>query len=777
MLTVDEKAEVGYLRSAFGFEVLADEDGTVLASTEDLALDLLKETLDTYLNRVRGQGSAAKLHEVHSAESRLQHLLDDRLLLLWPGLGDADLIVVDIAVGCTGMDVGKSFPSKLEALSEERQEQKLRELGLSWDEVYQRWDALRDQRVDALLELVEFYGGRVLGSTIDAPTAGVFTLPDSAQVRVQVSGLGLRDIVQNFPYVFEVSLPEELEQAIGGQTHGADGQAVVAPPPPGAPTVCVIDSGIQEQHRLLSPIIRHSMSKRFPVDDEGVADEVSRGGHGTRVAGAVAWGEAPGEGVPACWIANAKVLDAQAQIPVSVQPPLLAREVVEHYASEGVQLFAHAINSLHSKRRETMSAWAAEFDRLAAERDVLIVQSVGNIPRTSDAPGSPGVTEHLEAGREYPGYLREKSARVANPAFALHCVTVGSLNREEISAGGWRTIAPADHASAFSRSGPGMWDAIKPDVVEYGGDYGMTSNPLDVGIPGLLRQAYPRLVRATTSEPGPAVDSDTVGTSFAAPKVARVAALIAQELPDEPALTYRALLINSARWPDHVEERAASDVTARGHALATMGYGVPSAERATASSDSRTTLFSQGENRIRAREAHVYEVALPASLRSVAGGAEVLVEVTVAFTAMPRRTRRKLGGYLSTWVDWEANKCNEDVDTFLARVLKDQSGSIAKNDLFEWTLGKQVNSGLTSETRRNLGSAQKDWARIRGDDLPEHFCIAVVGHPGWDQRPDAVARYCLCVTIELLKGSAGELSLYQEIEALNVELPVEIETR
>jgi hypothetical protein len=273
------------------------------------------------------------------------------------------------------------------------------------------------------------------------------------------------------------------------------------------------------------------------------------------------------------------------------------------------------------------------------------------------------------------------------------------------------------------------------------------------------------------------VDSDTVGTSFAAPKVARVAALIAQELPDEPALTYRALLINSARWPDHVEERAASDVTARGHALATMGYGVPSAERATASSDSRTTLFSQGENRIRAREAHVYEVALPASLRSVAGGAEVLVEVTVAFTAMPRRTRRKLGGYLSTWVDWEANKCNEDVDTFLARVLKDQSGSIAKNDLFEWTLGKQVNSGLTSETRRNLGSAQKDWARIRGDDLPEHFCIAVVGHPGWDQRPDAVARYCLCVTIELLKGSAGELSLYQEIEALNVELPVEIETR
>jgi hypothetical protein len=193
------------------------------------------------------------------------------------------------------------------------------------------------------------------------------------------------------------------------------------------------------------------------------------------------------------------------------------------------------------------------------------------------------------------------------------------------------------------------------------------------------------------------------------------------------------------------------------------------------STDSRTTLFSHRENRSRAREAHVYEVRLPEALRAVASSAVVLVEVTLAFTAVTRRTRRKLVGYLSTWVDWEASKRNEDVDAFLARVLKDHAGPAAKNDLFEWTLGKQGNSGLTEETRRNLGSVQKDWARIAGDELPKHFCIAVVGHPGWDQRPDASARYCLCVTIELLQGSVGELGLYHEIEALNVGLPVEVE--
>lgn len=774
MLAVDEKADLSYLRTAFGFEVLADEDGAILAATEDHALGQLKATLDKYLNRIRGQGSGAKLHEVRPENTRLQQLLDDRLLSVWATIADTDLVVVDIAVSCTGMDAGKSFPSNLAKLSEEQQERKLRELGLSWDEVYRRWDALRDQRVEALLQIVEFYGGSTLGPTIDG-VSSVFTLPDSAQVRVRISGLGLRDIVQNFPYVFEAGLPEDLEQVIGGEAIGPNGQGTAAPPSPDAPTVCVVDSGVQEQHRLLSSLVRPSMSRRF-LEGRGVADDVSSGGHGTRVAGAAAWGDAPGEGVPACWIANAKVLDADVQLPEFLQPPLVARAVVEHYADQGVRLFVHSINSAHAKRRETMSAWAAEFDRLAAELDVLVVQSAGNIPRQSSVPGAPGVREHLEANREYPRYFGERSAQVTNPAFGMHCLTVGSLSKEKVSVEGWQTIAPTDHASAFSRSGPGMWDAIKPDVVEYAGDYGLASNPLQVDVPGLLKQAYPRLVRATTREPGPAVDASMVGTSFAAPKVARVAAMIAQELPHEPALAYRALLVNSARWPEHVESRAIADSGVRLQALSTMGYGVPSAERATTSTDSRTTLFSQGENRIRAREAHVYEVALPEALRAVASSAEVLVEVTLAFTAIPRRTRRRLGGYLSTWVDWEASKRNEDVDAFLARVLKDQELATAKNELFAWTLGRQVNSGLIDKMRRNLGSVQKDWARIAGDELPEHFCIAVVGHPGWDQRPDASARYCLCVTIEILEGSVGELSLYNEIEALNVELPVELET-
>ena len=49
--------------------------------------------------------------------------------------------------------------------------------------------------------------------------------------------------------------------------------------------------------------------------------------------------------------------------------------------------------------------------------------------------------------------------------------------------------------------------------------------------------------------PGPAYNRDESGTSFAAPKVARIAAALNRILPDQSALLYRALIVQAARWP------------------------------------------------------------------------------------------------------------------------------------------------------------------------------------------------------------------------------------
>ena len=48
-------------------------------------------------------------------------------------------------------------------------------------------------------------------------------------------------------------------------------------------------------------------------------------------------------------------------------------------------------------------------------------------------------------------------------------------------------------------------------------------------------------------------DRDETGSSFAAPKVARIAAQLQRLLPDQPALLYRALIVQSARWPTWAE--------------------------------------------------------------------------------------------------------------------------------------------------------------------------------------------------------------------------------
>ena len=111
--------------------------------------------------------------------------------------------------------------------------------------------------------------------------------------------------------------------------------------------------------------------------------------------------------------------------------------------------------------------------------------------------------DHLDAGRRYPKYLYEDSARVANPAQSLQALTVGSISYGAFEDGAWGSFGRQDGwPSAFSRSGPGIWNVIKPEVVEYGGDDSRTSNdPVDVRDGGIAA-GCPELVRSTMFPPG-----------------------------------------------------------------------------------------------------------------------------------------------------------------------------------------------------------------------------------------------------------------------------------
>ncbi len=435
-----------------------------------------------------------------------------------------------------------------------------------------------------------------------------------------------------------------------------------------------------------------------------------------------------------------------------------------------------------------MSAWAAEIDMLSNRHDIIVVQSTGNVP-PSGHPPLIGVKEHVAADRPFPAYLCENSCRIANPAQSLQALSVGSVAYGEFENGGWKSFAEEPgHPSAFSRAGFGIWGVIKPEVVEFGGDAVHTANnPPDVVVGSRVPGVCPELVRSTLYPPSPASARDDAGTSYAAPKVARTAAAVQQVLPDEPALLYRALIVQSTQWPDWAEavlnqlrspealqnpDRPALLVRA-GHIIQWIGFGIPDAARATTNTDHRTTLITSSLTDIHARECHIYQIPIPPELRGAGDEYDIRIDVTLSYTAQPRRTRRNLRRYLSTWVDWKSSKLGESIDSFRVRSLKDESvdGTATDGSVLPWTLHEKESDGLIRNARRNCGTVQKDWAVVKSNALPEHFCIAVVGHEGWSHDPDATAQYCLAVTLEI---QGQEISIYDPLRVAVEELQAEL---
>ena len=149
---------------------------------------------------------------------------------------------------------------------------------------------------------------------------------------------------------------------------------------------------------------------------------------------------------------------------------------------------------------------------------------------------------------------------------------------------------------------------------------------------------------------------------------------------------------------------------------------------------------------------------------------EILLEITLSYKAQPRRTRRDRRRYLSTWLDWECSKRGEDPEAFLSRVLKkyDAPEDTEKGEeIFKWNLGKKkIKHGKINGVSRSAGTIQKDWTTVKSYELREAFCIAVVGHEGWNNDPDAHVPYSLAVSFEAVNL---EIPVYESIAEAQIE--------
>ncbi len=744
----------------FGIEVISEEEeGFIIGASSDIDLNSLTNKIEDFIQeRGKSKNTAAKLWKiVEGKQWRVDQILSESLQEKWDKIEDEKEYLINIGIACY-IKI-PDYPSRGKTESEEDYQKKI----ASWEARRAKQSEERDdlmmEREEELLKFVQGYNGELKSSFID--------LTDSFCCQIKILGKGLKDLVFNYPYLFEVEEAESVEEArFGAEVEPDDYEPNLISPTSEAPKICIIDSGIQEEHRLIEPAIDKEKSISFVPNDEGVADLVTDGGHGTRVASAILFPQSvpkAGDYQMPFWLQNARVLDRNCSLDDSLYPPEFMQTIVNEFNSSGTRIFNMSINASVPCRLVHTSAWAATIDKLSWEKDIMFVISTGNIYMDQGYKNNPGVEHYLRSGKSYPDYLFEKSCRIANPAQSAQAIVVGSVCSQKYEDEDIESFGDYGEPSAFSRIGPGIWGMIKPDVVEFGGDY--IRNKLGHPNIRVLKETCPELVRSVY-DGGPAVGRDKVGTSFATPKVTHVLAKIQEAIPGASTLLYRALLVQSARWPEWFDDGKYELFSI----LRYLGYGIPDVDVAVRNSEHRVTLV--GEDVIGPVQAHIYSVKIPEELRRPGDSFSIRLEVTLSYKAIPRRTRRRTKSYLSNWLHWQPSKAGESLEAFKSRMLKNidlDEPEEEDTNSFPWII-KPRRGGGVKEVNLSESTLQKDWCYIESNQLPAEFGIAVVGHKGWEKDLKAEVPYALVVSIE---AAEKDIEIYEKIRVKN-EIEVQL---
>lgn len=766
LLEIDPTTDVGFLKG-LGFEVVCEiEEGFIIVATDDIDLNTLNKKADGFIHNINCKcNTPARIYALCEDNERLSKVLSSDLSSKWPDIAPEQTYIIDIGVSCCGGIELPKCPTQNDGESEEHFSQRIFNWKRKSAEAYMRWDELKMERESAIETFVSEYEGEILNYTED--NLGISRLPDSFSARLKISGKCLVDLVLNFAYVFEVSEAEDITLDSSNTVNGfGDEELNVIEPDTSAPIVCVIDSGVQEEHKYLAPAIVAVDSVSLIPQNTIVADEVDNGGHGTRVAGALLYPQSVpnfGDYKLPCWIRNFRVLDENNSMPKALYPPIAISSAVKTYFGpdrKKTKIYNHSIGTRKACELKHMSAWAAEIDSQSYNNDILFIQAAGNIPEEI-------ISAYWQYGAPYPDYFDKEHCRISDPAQSLQALTVGSVSSCNYETDDKIALGNKDEISSFSRSGPGIWDVIKPEVVEYGGTHvwNKDSTPPQLTTPS---DVCPELIRK--SPEGPAYARDTIGTSFSAPKVSYIASQIQKNLPDSPALLYRALIAQSARWPQLHNTMTKNQCVST---LRHIGYGIPNIDRATHNDEYRITLITPDLMEIGANEAHVFKIPIPEELSSVGEDFDVLVEITLSYVANPKRTRRYVKNYLSTWLEWCCSKIGETSESFARRIF--ETGSAVNDDgNFDWAIGDATNHGKANGYSRKNGTLQKDWCIIKSNQLSDAFCVAVRGHGGWGEA--FKAKYTLTVSFEAINQ---DIAIYEtirtEIESIVENREIEVE--
>ena len=405
------------------------------------------------------------------------------------------------------------------------------------------------------------------------------------------------------PLVRRITLPPSL------QIPPLDGSQVARtstlPPPPrqGAPVVGIIDGGVAD----IAPLALWRTGGTDAIDpaDRDLA-------HGTFIAGLVAGARALNPHIEArLEPGGCRYYD----IPLMPRPSLvpnyyvvfsdffdqLEEEVIRAKSNAGVRVFNLSLGAPGMRRGLGYSVFAQALDDISAVHDILFVVSAGNLRGPQARPPWPS------DGNDAVRLLAQGTAAdelITAPAEHLLGLSVGALNPPGIAGHG------SDLPTTYTRRGPGVGGARKPDLSHYGG-----VSPRGGDRTGLSAFAPDSSV----------VDNN--GTSFAAPLVASTAATIDHRLEGSvPRETLIALLVHRAQRCEAMRHAALRHV-----AREFVGFGTaPPADACLSDRPHAITLvFSES---LGARRELQFVFSWPRSLVTPAGKCRGRVDLTLAIT-------------------------------------------------------------------------------------------------------------------------------------------------
>jgi subtilisin family serine protease len=743
----------------WGVQIISEEeDGFLIGVTQD-GFRTFEENLTQFLNeKGRYKDTAAKIWEIGDNNARILRLLKGDLKEVWGHLEDEDVYTVELGVHCYIYNL-LDYPERQNFDDQTEYDRKLEEYKQNERDILIRRDEIQIQREEEIGKYIADYKG-VVQDEWDNETDAIF-------FKLSISGKGLRDLVFTYQYLFKIAFPAKFQIEKEPITFPGETEAEIIAPDDNTAAICIIDSGIQQNHRLIAPAINAGESFSYVHGDPDVSDFVKLSGHGTKVAGASLYPrEVPTNGTHKliCRLQNARILDKDNEISDQEFSPVLMNKIVTRYSN--TRIFNLSVAEKRGYTGSHMHELAESIDKLMHEKNILFIIATGNLYESTGSVVNPGVNDFIQQGLAYPDYLKEGHCRIANPGISSFALTVGSVGYLNYEDDDFKSVAGRDYVSPFSRTGLGMWGAIKPDVVEYGGDLTVNKNS------GMIAQ-HPatsiELVNSTRFNAA-AHGKESYGTSYSAPKVSHIVANLQNEHPNESAQMYRALVVQSARLPAHCFYNPTTDDFTK------YGYGIPDLARALNNALNRVTFIQQGS--IGGKKADIYKLIIPSELRGENAGFQILVEITLAFTARTRATRKGAHSYMSTWLEWKSCRYSENFNSFRARTLQyleeEDQEMEAGDDAIQWVI-RENPRWSDVKINRNYSSIQKSWAIIQPHQFGGDFSIAIIGHAGWDKNLENAVPYALTVSFESVGVELPIYELMSKAQVPEFEAEAEIE--